>query len=42
MVDDHRLEHVHYGCKILIFGGDFRQNLPTVRHGSEKFGLLIR
>jgi hypothetical protein len=24
-----------YGCKVLIFGGDFRQCLPVVKHGNK-------
>ena len=34
--DEPPLEHVDFGGKIVIFGGDFRQTLPTVRHASEQ------
>ena len=33
-VDDALLEEVHFGGKVVVFGGVFRQVLPVVQKGS--------
>lgn len=33
-VQDRRLEQIPFGGKTILFGGDFRQTLPVIQHGS--------